>query len=240
MVFKSSGLRSLRLLCCLPALFGDDHLGLVPVEFQPQRPVAQIDLRSGSGGGPRQRHGADTRPRTGIRRVQTARALAELVPSAAKLAPAGAHGRGGEARWRQDGSVMKGSRVPGAAGPGVHRPGLSCVGKEGTGTCHVGTRLGRRDEVSVRAKFVYVVTPTARQLVLAEHRGAFPPIGPGFSESVPLSLAQHPAAHPAQIFLRSAARLGFRPVDFLVLELRRRPRAVVGTVRRGKVEKGLG
>lgn len=179
----------------------------MPVEFQPQRPVAQIHLRSGSSSRPRQRHGANTGPRPGIGGVQTARTLAELVPSAAKLAPAGAHGRGGEACGRQDGSVVKRGRVPGAAGAGVHRAGLSCVGEEGTGAGHVGTRLGRRDEVSVRAEIVYVVTPTARQLVLAKHRGAFPPIGPRFSESVPLSLAQHPVPHHAQIFLRSAARL---------------------------------
>ncbi|CAG5886557.1 unnamed protein product [Menidia menidia] len=89
---------------CSPALFGDDHLGLVSVELQPQGPVAQIDLRPGSGGGPRQRHGADARARPGIGGVQTARALAKLVPSAAELAPAAAHGRGGEARGRQDGS----------------------------------------------------------------------------------------------------------------------------------------
>lgn len=234
------GLWSLWLRVCLPALFRDDHLGLVSVEFQPQRTVTQIDLRSGSGRWPRQRHGANTGPRTRIGGVQTARTLAELIPSAAELAPAGAHGRGGEACRRQDGSVMKWSRVPGAAGPRVHWPGLSCIRKEGTGACHVGTRLGRRDEVSVRAKFVYVVTPTARQLVLTEHRGAFPPIGPGFSESVPLSLTQHPVSHPAQIFLRSTARLWFRPVDFLIFKLRWWPRAVVGTVRRGKVEKGFG
>lgn len=91
---------------CLPALLGDDHLGLVPVEFQPQGSVAQIDLRSGSGGRPRQRHGANTRPCPGIGGIQTARTLTELIPSAAKLAPTGTHGGRGEACRRQDGSVM--------------------------------------------------------------------------------------------------------------------------------------
>lgn len=31
----------------LPPLFGDDHLGLVPVKFEPERAVAEINLRFG-------------------------------------------------------------------------------------------------------------------------------------------------------------------------------------------------
>lgn len=206
--FKSFVFEAFRLsgAHALPALFGDDHLGLMPVELQPQRPVAQIHLRPDSGCGSRQRHGADAGARPRVRGVQTAGALAELVTAAPELAAAGAHRRRGEARGRQDGSVVERSRVPGAAGARVHRARLSCIGEEGTGTGHVGTGLGRRQEVSVRAQFVYVVPPPARQLVLTQHRGVFPPIGHRFGESVP-RLPEHPVPHRAQVFLWGATGL---------------------------------
>ena len=34
-----------------PALFRNDHLGLVAVEFEPQRPVAQVDVGAEAGAG---------------------------------------------------------------------------------------------------------------------------------------------------------------------------------------------
>lgn len=75
----------------LPALFSDDHLSLMAVKFEPQRSVAQVNLRPRRGARTRDGHRAQTRAWTGIGRVQTPGTLSELI-TAPKLTPAGAHG----------------------------------------------------------------------------------------------------------------------------------------------------
>ena len=103
---------------CPPALLGDDHLGLVPVELEPQRPVAEVDL----GPGPRtpgvQWHGAEARSRTAVRGVDTVGTLSELVRRAELgAAPRGAHGRREPRRGRQHGAEVERRGVPGGPGP---------------------------------------------------------------------------------------------------------------------------
>lgn len=75
----------------LPALFGDDHLSLMAVEFEPQRSVTQVNLRPGRGARTRDRHRAQTGARSRIGRVEAPGTLSELI-AASKLTPTGAHG----------------------------------------------------------------------------------------------------------------------------------------------------
>lgn len=101
-----------------PALLGDYHLGLVPVELEPQRPVAEVHLGLHPGARRRHRYVAESRPRTAVGRVDAAGALAELVRRA-EVTPS--RGGGGEPRGRQHGAQVERRGVPAGAGRGVNR-----------------------------------------------------------------------------------------------------------------------
>lgn len=86
------GRTSARVRAVSPALLGDDHLRLVAVELEPQRPVAEVDLGPHPRARRGQSHAAESRPRPGVGRVDAAGALPELV-SRAELISSGCWGR---------------------------------------------------------------------------------------------------------------------------------------------------
>lgn len=140
-----------------PALFGDDHLCLVPVELEPQRPVAQIHLSSS--------HGTDPGPL--IRAVGVSRSVSELI-SRAEL-PASRTQRRAETRGRDHGAVVQ-RRVPRSIGTGVYSSGLARVREQRTRT-RTFLRLlrGAHHEVSIGPEPVEYV-PAAHQFIFTNDR----------------------------------------------------------------------
>lgn len=116
---ESLGYCRLRVSVVSPALLSDDHLGLVPVELEPQRPVAEVDLGPDPGAGGGQTHVAESGTWAGVGRVDAAGALPELV-SRAEVTAAGC--RWGKPSGRQHGAQVERWGVPTGAGRGVNRP----------------------------------------------------------------------------------------------------------------------
>lgn len=94
--------------CPSPALFGDDHFCLMAVEFEPQRPVAEIHLSSESR--PGKSHGPDAGPGALVRVVSVSRTVSKLI-ARAELAASRAQSLT-EARGRQHRAVVQRCRVP--------------------------------------------------------------------------------------------------------------------------------
>ena len=175
-----------------PALLGDDHLGLVPVELEPQRPVAEVDL----GPHPRAAGGEgdvpERRPRAGVGRVDAAGALAQLVRRAEVTA---AGGGGGESRGRQHGAQVERWGVPAGAGRGVHRP-TGVIRDEGAGARCLWALLADRggDVVPVSTHPVLCIPAACRRVVPIHSRRLAPIVCCFFrrGEGVAFSLtAQH-------------------------------------------------
>lgn len=139
----------------LPSLFGDDHLRLVPVKFQPKRPVAQVHLCF-----------AGHQPRLGGGELVERSSLVGV----AVLLWVGVAGRGVSLRRGVGQEAVVGSvgddRVVGhvAAGAadgegGVRRSVLAGVREHGTGSS--GRRLwlaGLREEVAICSRAIETVT----------------------------------------------------------------------------------
>lgn len=139
----------------LPALLGDDHLRLVPVEFQPERPVAQVDLRLARhqprlGGGELVERGALVGMAV-LLGVGVARRRVALRRGVGQEAVIGAVG--------DDGVV---SHVAAGAGDGEGRVSgsvLAGVGEHGTG--RGGSRLGLaglREQIAICGRSIETVT----------------------------------------------------------------------------------
>ncbi len=143
------------------------------VKFEPQRSVAQVNLRPRRGSGAGHGHRAQTGARSRIGRVQTPGTLSELIP-APKLTATGADGGGEPGGWKNR-AVMQRRRIPGPVRAAVHRPGLASVREERARIGDVGARLGGGYEVAISAQIVDVVTAGAGQLIIStDHRRTFP------------------------------------------------------------------
>ena len=80
----------------------------MPVELEPQGPVAEVDLGPGPMPPGVERHRAEARSRSAIRGIDTVGTLSELVRRAELGArPRGAHGRGEPRRGLQDGAEVE-------------------------------------------------------------------------------------------------------------------------------------
>lgn len=155
-----------------PALLGDDHLGLVPVELEPQRPVAEVDLGPHPRAAGGERDVPERRPWAGVGRVDAAGALAQLVRRAEVTA---AGGGGGESRGRQHGAQVEGWGVPASAGRGVHRP-TGVIRDEGAGARCFWALFADRggDVVPVSAHPVLCVPAAGRRVVPIHSRRLAP------------------------------------------------------------------
>lgn len=138
-----------------PALLGDDHLGLVPVELEPQRPVAEEHLGPGPGARAGQGHVAESGPGARVRMVDAAWALSQLVGWAEVAAPAGWSGK---SRGGQHGTQVERRGIPASAGRGVHRPTWG-IGDKRAGAGRLWALLGARGwgEVAVSGQPVLCV-----------------------------------------------------------------------------------
>lgn len=155
------------LFLSLPALLGDDHLRLVPVELQPKLPIAEVDLGPGPGAAAWQRHVAESGPRAGVRVINAARTLAELIGRPEVTAPAG--GRR-EPRWRQHGAQVERRGVPGGVRRAVHGP-AGGVGDERAGVRCLGALLrGRGRDVVALGAHPLLCVPVAWLLCIRGRR----------------------------------------------------------------------